>query len=184
VFLLVNSITPRLARQQRLVARRESPGAVPGIWADRIWDGLSSSIYVGDVLYTEALSRFIRLLKNWLTLCAAISLPCRPFVSRAADRERAVSPNRRWWSETYTGADESGFWEVCSHDRSRSYFRVFFIDSFFIYSCTGSTVSRSHFCSWYNGDLMDRSVIYLSHLSCFLWSDFDLYSTSVIHVNC
>jgi hypothetical protein len=36
---------------------------------------------------------------------------------------------------------------VRSHDRSRSSFRVFFIDDFFIYSITGSTVSRSSSCS-------------------------------------
>jgi hypothetical protein len=158
-------------------------GAVPGIWADQIWDGLGPSIYIGDVLYTEVLWWFIRLSENWLTFCVVVSPSCRPFVHRAADRGRVVSPNRRWWSETYTGAGESGFWEVRSHDRSCSSFRVFFIDDFFIYSCTGSTVSRSPSCSWYNGDLMDRSIVYLSHLCCFLWSDLDLYSTSVVRVN-
>jgi hypothetical protein len=159
-------------------------GAVPGIWADQIWDRLSPSVYIGDVMYTKALSRFIRLFKNWLTFCAVVSLPCRPFVCRAADRGRVVCPNRRWWSETCTGAGESGFWKVRSHNCSRSSFRVFFIDNFFIYSCTGSTVRRSPSCSWYNGDLMDRPVIYLSHLCCFLWYDLDLFSTSVVHVNC
>jgi hypothetical protein len=34
--LLVNSTTPRLPHQPRLVARREVPGAVPRIWADQI----------------------------------------------------------------------------------------------------------------------------------------------------
>jgi hypothetical protein len=159
-------------------------GAVPGIWADQIWDGLGPLIYIGDVLYTEVCSRFIRLSENWLTFCAAVSPPCRPFVHRAADRGRAVSLNRHWWSETCMGVGESGFWEVRSHDRSCSSFRVFFIDGFFIYSCTGSTISRSPSCSWYNGDLTDRSVVYLSHLCCFLWSDLDLCSTSVVHVNC
>jgi hypothetical protein len=159
-------------------------GAVPGICADRIWDGLSPSIYIGDVLYTEVLERFIRISENWLTFCAAVSSPYRPFVRRAADRGRAVSLKRHWWSETCTGASEWGFWEVRSHDRSHSSFRVFFIDDFFIYSCTGSTVSRSPSCSWYNGDLMDRSVVYLSRLCCFLWSDLNLCSTSVVHVNC
>jgi hypothetical protein len=174
VFLLINSTTSRLSRQPRLVARREVPGAVPGIWADRIWDGLNPSIHIGDVLYTKALSRFIRLSENWLTFCTVVSPPCRPFVRRVADRGRAVSPNRCWWSETCTGADESGFWEVCSHDSSRSSFHVFFINDFFIYSCTGSTVSRSPSCSWYNGDLMDRSVIYLSRCVAF----YDLISIS------
>jgi hypothetical protein len=84
-------------------------GAVPGIWADRIWDGLDPSIYIGDVMYTEALSQFIWLSENWLTFYAVVSPPCRPFVCRAADRGRAVSPNRRWWSETCTGAGKSGF---------------------------------------------------------------------------
>jgi hypothetical protein len=185
VFLLVNSTTPRLPRQPRLVARRKVPGG--GSWnlgRSNLRRTGSFNIYIGDVLYTEVLERFIRLSENWLTFCAAVSPPCRPFVRRAADRGRAVSPNRRWWSETCTGAGEPGFWKVRSHDRSRSSFRVFFIDDFFIYTCTGSTVSRSPSCSWYNGDLMDRSVVYLSHLCCFLWSDLDLCSTSVVHVNC
>jgi hypothetical protein len=159
-------------------------GTVPKIWSDRIWDGLGPSIYIGDVLYTEAHSWFIRLYENWLTFCAVISLSCRPFIRRAADRGRAMSPNRRWWSDTCTGAGESGFWEVRSHDRSRSSFHMFFIDGFFIFSCTVSTVSRSHSFSWYNGDLMDRSVVYLSLLCCFLWSDLNLCSTTVVHVNC
>jgi hypothetical protein len=159
-------------------------GAVPRIWADRIWDGLGPLIYIGDVLYTKVLWWFIRLSENWLAFWAAVSSPCRPFVRRAADWGRAVSSNRRWWSETCTGAGESGFWEVCSHDRSRSSSRVFFIYDFFIYPCTGSTVSRSPSCSWYNGDLMNRSVVYLSRLCCFLWSYLDLCSTSVVRVNC
>jgi hypothetical protein len=184
MFLLVNSTTSRLPCQSRLVARREVSGAVPRIWVDRIWDGLGLLVYIGDVIYTEDYSQFIRLSENWLTFCVVVSLTCRPFVRHAADRGRAVSPNRRWWFKTCTGADESDFWEVCSHDRSRSSFRVFFIDSFFIYSCTGSTINRFPSCSWYNGDLMNRSVAYLSHLCCFLWSDLDLCSTSVIHVNC
>jgi hypothetical protein len=179
IFLLVNFTTPRLSRQPWLVTRREVPGAVPEIWADRIWDGLGPSIYTRDVMYTGLLERFIRLSENWLTFCATVSLPCRSLVCRAVDRRRAVSLNLRWWSETCTGVDESGFWEMRSHDRSRSYFRVFFI-----YSCTGSTISRSHSCSWYNSDLIDRSVVYLSHLCCFLWSDLDLCNTSVVHVNC
>jgi hypothetical protein len=157
--------------------------AVPKIWADRIWDGLGPSIYTGDVMYTGALERFIRLSENWLTFRVAVSQPCRSFVRRATDRGRAVSPNRRWWSEACTGAGELDFWEVRSHDRSRSSFHVFFIDDFFIYSCMGSTVRRSPSCSWYNGDLIDRSIVYLSRLCCFLWSDLDLCSTSVVHVN-
>jgi hypothetical protein len=107
-------------------------GAVPGIWADRIWDGLVPSIYIGDILYMEANSWFIRLSENWLTFCTVVSPPCRPFVRNAADRGRAVSPNRCWWYETCTGAGESGFWEVRSHDRSRSSF-----------ACSSSTVSSS-----------------------------------------
>jgi hypothetical protein len=157
--------------------------AVPGIWADRIWDGLSPSIYIGDVLYTKVLLRFIWLSENWLTFCAVVSPPCRPFVRHAADRGRAVSPNLRWWSETCTGAGESGFWEVRSHDRSRSSFHMFFIDNFFIHSCMGSTVNRFSSYLWYNGDLMDKSVVYLSRLCYFLLSDLDLYSTNVVHVN-
>jgi hypothetical protein len=147
-------------------------GAVPGIWADQIWDGLGPSIYTGDVLYTRVFERFIRLSENWLTFCTAVSLSCRSLVRRAVDRGRAVSPNRRGWSETCTGASESGFWKVSSHDRSRSSFHVFFIDDFFIYSCTGSTVSRSPSCSWYNDDLMDRSVVtsWIDPLSLFIQS--------------
>jgi hypothetical protein len=95
-------------------------GAVPGIWADWIWDGLCPSIYIGDVLYTEVFERFIRLSKNWLTLCTTVSPHCRPFVRRAVDRGRAVSLNRRWWSETCTGAGESGLWEVRSHESRES----------------------------------------------------------------
>jgi hypothetical protein len=70
-------------------------GAVLRIWADRIWDGLGPSIYTGDALYMRVLERFIRLSENWLTFCAAVSLPCRSLVRRAADRGRAVSLNRR-----------------------------------------------------------------------------------------
>jgi hypothetical protein len=143
-------------------------GAVSGIWANRIWDGLGPSIYIGDVLYTEVLKRFIQLSENRLTFYTTVSPPCRPFVRRAADRGSVVSPNRRWWSKTCTGAEKSGFWEVRSHDRSCSSFSVFFIDDFFIYSCMWSTVSRSPSCSWYNGDLMDRSVVYLSRLMLFV----------------
>jgi hypothetical protein len=55
-FLLVNSITPGLC-QPRLVARRE----VPGVWFLEFGQIKSASIYIGDVMYTEADSRFIQL---------------------------------------------------------------------------------------------------------------------------
>jgi hypothetical protein len=130
--LLVNSTTPRLPHQPRLVARREVPRAVLGIWADRIWDGLGPSIYTGDVLYMGVLERFIRLSENWLTFYAVVSLSCRSLVRRAADRGRALSPNRRWWSETCTGADESGS-RKCARTTARA----------LLSTCSSSTISSS-----------------------------------------
>jgi hypothetical protein len=100
-FLLVNSITHRLPHQPRLIARREVTGG--GSWnLDRSNMRRTGSFNIyRNVLYTGVLEWFIRLSENWLTLCTAVSLPCRSLVHRAADRGRAVSPNRRWWSETW-----------------------------------------------------------------------------------
>jgi hypothetical protein len=157
-------------------------GAVPEIWADRIWDGLGPSIYTGTSCIREFSNGSFDSLKTGslsapLFLCLAVP----SFAVQRIEGERCLRIDA---GDLRPGAGESGFWEVRSHDRSHSSFRVFFIDDFFIYSCTGSTVSRSPFYSWYNGDLMDIYVVYLSRLCCFLWFDLNLCSTSVVYVNC
>jgi hypothetical protein len=180
-FLLVNSTIPRLARQPRLVARREVPGGgFLNLGRSNLRWTASFNIYRRRPIYGSFQTVHSTLKIDSLSASPFLHLVVPSFAVQRIEGERCLRTD----AGDLHGSRRIMFLGSALARLLACSFRVFFIDDFFIYSCTGSTVSRSPSCSWYNGDLMDRSVVSLSHLCCFLWSDLDLCSTSVVHVNC
>jgi hypothetical protein len=178
---LVNSIIHGLPHQPRLVARsREVLGG--GFWnlgRSNLRRTRSFNIYRRRSVYESQFTVYSTLWKLSHFLCRRFSVLPSLHPPCSGSRESSVSePTLVIWD--LHGCRRIRFLE--SALASCSFFRVFFIDDFFIYY--GSTVSRSSSCSWYNDDLMDRSVVYLSHLCYFLLSNLDLCCTSVVHINC
>jgi hypothetical protein len=106
-------------RDLRAIARRDIPGG--GSWniADRIkW--LLRSVYKVQASFsrsTESNSNWLILF--FLFLCIVASLPCRPFICRAADQGRAVSPNHRRCFDDLPGCRRIRFLRSASRTSAR-----------------------------------------------------------------
>jgi hypothetical protein len=118
-------------------------------------------------------------------LTSTLFLHYRPFVHRATDWGRAVSPNLRQRSKDMHRCQWIMFLRSV-FARSLTLFLLWHLHRWFQhFVCIGSTINRFTNLSFdsRNDDLVIRSFVWLPCLCCFAQINLDMCSTTIIHVN-
>jgi hypothetical protein len=129
LFIWLSNITSRLPRQTGVTGTHVTYEIFGRLHVEifqrrflefsRSNQGVVAAVYKGQTSFSQRIqANSNRLVIFFSILCAAASLPCRPFVCHIADQGRAVSPNHRRRFDNLHGCRRIRFLECWKINRA------------------------------------------------------------------